>query len=302
MFGLLFRVIGTHSRMLGSFCRQTLLFLLLFSVLSGCDESTVKNFPSTGQRDFIDIGEIRIPVFITAEEQLNYTRSWFADIQEKRAALQAFHQLFPEAKKLGGVAALELAYLQLGNDFRFTLEHASFAAIKDYRRILEEYREFDNISVKALWYIGWIYSNLLGDSTKGIAHFTELVENYPNEKVMLLPPAPWVSIIYEADDTINTALYNQPVNHWAALALLEIIKHSNDSEEAWLAFDSLWHNYRQDKATGFALKAILKQRSHVDEVLERARQYMEKNFSNVHILGDIQKEINALTDTSGGSA
>ena len=84
--------------------------------------------------------------------------------------------------------------------------------------------------------------------------------------------------------------------------MLEIIKHSNDREEAWLAFDNLWNNYRQDKATGFALKVFLKQRSHVDEVLERARQYMEKNFSNVHILGDIQKEINALTGTSGESA
>ncbi len=282
--------------------KNVVTYLLLLSVFTGCSESSVDELLSRKEQSFIEVGETKVPVFTTAVEQLNYTRSWFADIQEKRAALQAFSQLFPQERKMKGVAALDLAYLQLGNDFRFAPEHSCFAAIKDYRIILSEYKDIDEISAKALWYIGWIYTNLLNKKEKGLTTFAELVEMYPEENVSLLPPAPWVSIIYEADESINTALYNRPVNHWAALALLEIVKHSGNGEEAWNAFEVLWLNYRQDKATGFALKAILKRRSHTAEALERARQYMEKDFSNVHILGDIQQEINTITGTDGGPA
>ena len=281
--------------------RNVLMCFLLFCLLVGCNDSSIQQYSSAESQEFIEIDEINVPVFSTAEEQLNYTRSWFAETQEKRSALRAFRRLYPEEKKSSGVAALELAYLQLGNDFRFALEHDCFAAIKDYREILVEYQEFDEISAKALWYIGWIYSNLLNDKEKGINHYIELANTYPREQVSLLPPAPWVSIIYEADETINTALYNQQMNHWAALALFEIIQHSGDADQAWQAFDTLWQKYRQDKATGFALKVILKRRFQVEKALARARQYMEKDFSNVHILGDIQKEINTIAGSGGGA-
>lgn len=291
----------TCKKILFCLYRNVPMWLLLFLIFTGCNDSSIQQYPPAENQKFLEIDEIKVPVFNTAEEQLNYTRSWFAETQDKRAALRAFRRLYPEEKKSSGVAALELAYLQLGNDFRFALEHDCFAAIKDYREILMEYQEFDAISAKALWYIGWIYANLLNDKEKGIDHYVELANKYPAEQVSLLPPAPWVSIIYEADETINTALYNQQMNHWAALALLEILKHSEDGEQAWQAFDTLWQKYRQDKATGFALKVILKKRVQVEKALARARQYMEKDFSNVHILGDIQKEINAIAGSGGGA-
>ncbi len=277
------------------------IFLLLI-LLIGCNQSTSDQQHAHETKKFIKIGEIAVPVFSSAEEQLNYTRQWFEDIQEKRAALHAFLQLFPENKQLSGVASLDLAYLQLGSDYRFTPEHACFAAIKDYRAILSRYDGHPGLQAKALWYIGWIYTNLLAENDKGMAYFIELVEKFPHEQVSLLPPAPWVSIIYRADESINTALYHRSINHWAALALLEIVQHGKDGEVAWQAFDTLWQDYRKDKATGFALKIILQRRLHTDKALERARQYMEKEFSNVHILGDIQREINAIIEPRSGAA
>lgn len=278
-----------------------LFWLSLFTcaLLFGCNERPPDSSSVQEDPRFIEINDFQIPVFSTPVEQINYTRSWFARIQEKRAALEAFIALYPEEKRYCGLVSLDLAYLQLGSDYRFALKSSSFAAIKDYIAILERYSEFADIAVKAHWYIGWIYSDLLNDKAKGIEKYQEIVQHYPREKVTLLSPAPWVSIIYKSDENVNIALSDRPVNNWAALALVEIIRYTQNEETAWAAFLELWQNYRDNVAAGFGLRAMLEKRYHTAETLKMARQYMEKEFSNVHILGDIQKEINDISNVQG---
>ena len=135
-------------------------------LLLGCNERPPDSSVAREDPKFIEINDFQVPVFFTPAEQINYTRSWFARIQEKRAAHEAFIVLYPKEKRYCGLASLDLAYLQLGGDYRFALESSSFAAIKNYKAILEGYSEFADIVVKAHWYIGWIYSDLLNDKAK----------------------------------------------------------------------------------------------------------------------------------------
>ncbi len=276
------------------------LSLIIPVLLFGCNERAADTPGTQTEPSFLEINDVQVPVFSTAEEQLNYTRSWFAEIRERRAALQAFLEIYPEEKRFCGLVSLDLAYLEICGDYRFAYDYACFAAIKAYMNILDNYSEFPEIMAKAHWYIGWIYSDLLGEYKKGIVEFKKIVTRYPQEDVTLLPPAPWVSIIYQNDENVRMALSKRSANSWGALALVEIIRHAGDEEIGWSAFQQLWRDYRHNVAAGFGLRLVLQKRYHTGETIEMAREYMEKEFSNVHLLGDIQKEINEISALQGG--
>lgn len=277
------------------------LIVLLF-LCTACDTGPRQQQQADGAPSYLEIDTIRIPIFSTSEEQFNYTLSWFAERTKKRAALQAYRQLYPEQKRNCGLAALDLAYLQLGSDYRFAHEKAYFAALASYNSILEEFVDYPQIMAKALWYIGWISMDLLYDRKRGLEAYRQVVREYPREPVSLLPPAPWVSIIYPQDDLENAAAAMPSGRSWAALALVEIIKHTEDAETGWQAFLRLWQEYPEDIATGFGLRVVLRRQYHVDEVLPMARRFMDSNLSNIHLLSDIRKEVKAVISAEGASA
>lgn len=278
------------------------LLVIIFVLLSsGCQELPPEHRDASENLGSVVIDQITIPVLPTSEEQFNYTRSWFAERRVKRAALKAYIQLHPEQKKYCGMAALDLAYLQLGDDYRFAHEKSYFAALESYNTVLAEYSDFPSIMAKALWYIGWISTDLLYDREKGLAAYRRVVEEFPHEHVFLLPPAPWVSIIYPPDQQGGRVVYAQPRNSWAALALVEMIKHTEDQEAAWNSFVKLWHEHRGDVATGFGLRLVLQRRYHVNETRAMAMEYMERDLSNIHILSDIREELNAIDRGRGVS-
>jgi hypothetical protein len=279
--------------------RCSISILLLAVLLISCSEVPSENSEADEKQPFIDIDGRRVPTFITAEEQLNYTRSWFAETDDKKAALRALVRLYPEKRQYCALAELDLAYLELGTDYRFAPEHAAFAAIKAYKDVLRNYAEFPHIQAKAYWYIAWIYADLLHDMHKGLEYYHRLAQSFPDEQVALLPSAPWVSIIYPDEEAIGKALYSPPGNYWAALALVEIIRYNENDEVAWKSMQSLWQNYRETVSVGFGLRLILARRCQVDEALVLAREFLEKDFSNVYLLGDIQQLINALHRAKG---
>jgi tetratricopeptide (TPR) repeat protein len=275
------------------------LIILFFLSLTGCKDLPPEPQLLAEQQEIVVIDEISIPILPSSEEQFNYTRSWFAERQVKRAALKAYLQLYPKNKKHCGMAALDLAYLQLGDDYRFASDKAYFDALDSYSAILSEYADLPEIMAKALWYIGWISTDLLYDRQRGLAAYRRVVEDYPREKVSLLPPAPWVSIIYPPESSQRNLVQEPSEKNWAALALLEIIKHTEDPEAAWVTFMRLWGDYRNDVATGFALRHVLRRRYHVDETRKMAMEFMEQNLSNLHILGDMRREIIAIESQKG---
>lgn len=246
------------------------------------------------------IDENVIPILATPKQQFNYTRSWFADKGAKVAALRAFIELYPEERRYCGLISLDLAYLKLGEDYRFADDAAYFNALDDYKKVLEEYAEVPEVAAKALWYIGWISTDLLYDLNSGLAAHRRVVDEYPGERVSLLPPAPWVSIIYPQEETDESSISSRPGNSWAALALVEIIKHTEDPKVAWSTFLRLWQDYRNDVATGFGLRLVLRRKLHPEKSVAMAYDFMEKNLSNLHILSDIRKEVIILEGNKGG--
>ena len=272
---------------------------VLFGLTSSCDSTRDPSQEQAGARSYVEIDHIRIPLFPNSTEQFNYTRSWFAEKEKKRAALQAFIQLYPDQREKCGLAALDLAYLQLGSDYRFAPPKFYFTALTSYQAIVAEYVDQPSIMAKALWYIGWISSDLLHDRKRGLEVYHKIVRQYPREPVSPLPPAPWVSLIYPREGDDGTVAAQTEGSSWAALALVEIIQQSEDGEAGWQAFTRLWQEYPDDIATGFGLKVVLQRRYQVDEALPIADQFMKSNWSNIHLLADIRKEIRAITSAEG---
>lgn len=268
--------------------------LVLLLVMAGCDGRTSGDPPAVEEQATIVIDGIGVPVFSTAEEQLNYTRSWFAEKDGKRAALKALIALHPRKRELCGLASLELAYMRLGDDYRFAHENGAFDALASYDDILAEYADFPEIMAKALWYKGWISIDLLYDRQAGLAAYRRLVRQYPHQQILPLPAAPWVSLIYPGEAQGDGATDIRMENSWAALALVEIIKHTEKSDAAWETFVRLWREYRHDVATGFALRLVLRRRYHVKEALVMANRFMAESSSNDHLSGDIRREILAI--------
>ncbi len=291
-----------QKRWLESFGKRVAILIVMFLFcFSACKNNESDQSSLTPTRATLQINDVQVPIFPTAKEQLNYTHSWFARLTEKRVALQAFISLYPQEKRLCGLAALDLAYLELGGDYRFALQHDGFAAIKAFTAILNDYGEFPEIAAKAHWYIGWIYSDVVGEKEKGLEHYQVIAEKFPLEKIVLLPPASWVSIIYQNETVATTSMQKGRSSYWAALALLEIVRNSANADTAWEAMKTLWQNYRDNIATGSALRLMLKRRFHVHQIAQMTGAYMENDFSNVYLLSDLQKELNAIAEGKGGA-
>lgn len=276
--------------------RCAVLAAMLFSS-SSCDSTGEKASEQVEAQSHLEIGDFQIPVFTTPEEQFGYTRSWFAAKEMKHATLKAFLHLYPEEREKSGLIALDLAYLKLGSDYRFAPENLVVAALSSYRAIVEEFGDYSAIAAKALWYTGWIYTNLLHDRKNGFAAYRRVISEYPREPISRLPTPPWLSLTFAQEKAQSNSSTTTRDSHWAALALLEIIKHAEDAESGWQAFRKLWQEYPDDIATGIGLRVVLTRGYHLDELLAIAEQFLERGVSNIHLFNDIRREVDLLNLT-----
>ena len=199
-----------------------------------------------------------IPRFPTARGQLNYARSWFATKQEKRAALTIIPTLFPQDRIQCGNAALTLAYMNLGDDYRFATPADFLKALSDYKKVVTAYGDQPVIQAKAHWYIGWILCECLDRPAQGMVHFNIIVTRFPRIFMEISPPVPWVSLVYPTPTARTKRATPSPKKYWAGIALLEMICHAPDPDQAIQAFDTLFDKYPDSVETGFALKLMLK--------------------------------------------
>ncbi len=128
-----------------------ILISLFLSVLlfNGCsDEPTSLSFPGSAL-PIISFQGFKIPQFPTAQGQLNYAKSGFANPEEKKAALEILFKIFPEAGLECGNAALYLAYMNLGYDYRFATRQNYTNAIAAYHDVIENFKEYPQILVTA---------------------------------------------------------------------------------------------------------------------------------------------------------
>ncbi len=263
------------------------LFLAAFALTSCSNEPTSISFPKS-ELPVVSFQGFDIPRFPTAQGQLNYAKSGFPSPDEKEAALNFLFEYFPDDRLECGNAALYLAYLNFGFDYRFALIQDYNLAIDDYQNIIKNFKDHPQILVKAYWYLGWIYCDLLSRKKTGIPYFWHIVNTYPDLKMGITSPVPWVSLVYPQTVQGETPQKEKAKPQWAGIALLEIVRHSPRREEIYNAFDMLWKNYPESVSTGLAIKFLLKDKEHAEKVLPHIKKYLAMNIANPYL----EKEIN----------
>ena len=237
-----------------------------------------------------------IQLFPAAEDQLRHAQGWFSDPKEKKAALEVLIQVFPDDKVVRAEAELELAYIALGSDYRFATPDECRSAIDKYHRILKDYAHLPDVSAKANWYIGWILADLLNEPRKAAVYYQTVVDRYPKATLSLKSPVPWVSLVLPQVEDRPKAVYQRPIYYWASLALLELVRNSEDADDALIAFKTLYTDFRGSQATGYAIRDLLKDRQNlVGQIAPYAKEYLEaKLFTR-----SMEKEVRELLGRMG---
>ncbi len=270
---------------IGIFCSVYL--LLIFAAATGCREKHIETGGQQKGRAVVTRDGFDIPVFETASDQLNYARSLFSSPNEKFAALKVLIDGFPQDREKRGEARLELAYLYLGDDFRLAGRAECERALAAYESIARDYGDLPSVATKAYWYMAWIYTDLLSDKKRGITLYSILAENYPENSFSRISPVPWLDLIFPGPRTKPYTAEDRYVHSWASLALLEIIRNTDDEIMKKSAFKKLWREHGNSLATGYALREMLRQASSPDDFAGEIKAYIKINTVNPELNRDL---------------
>lgn len=266
------------------------LCLLMCSVFYGCSKQESDFYIPEKAGAIKEFMGYEIPVFSTAREQLNYARSGFWDPDWKKAALRFVIQQFPDQRQACGNAQLDLAYLNFGLDYRFALELDYRNAVKEYKTILTSYADQPEISVKACWYLGWIYCDLLSQKKTGLPYYWRIVRKYPDIAMGISSPVPWVSLVYDQPQNEKQLDQGREKKYWSALSLLEIIRHADEPKIRKQAFAQLWARYRFNVSTGHAIELLLDDQAGTKWIAPYAKEYLKKGRANAYRMAKISQK------------
>lgn len=264
------------------------LMVLLPVIISGCTNPPERLIPPKAPPAVKIQDGFEIPVFSSAMGQLNYARSGFTDKREKKAAFRAVLDLFPRDIRECGHASIGLAYLHLEPDYRFASPKTIRRAAVDFNSVLDRFAGQPDVVVKAHWYLGWIYTELMDEPEKGLVHFWRIVREFPDAPVSQSPPVPWVNLVSPPKQTQDRKHPQGPEKLWAEVALLEIIRNTPDHTRAALAFDHLAERFPAGAATGFALKFMLTDPGLANHALPRVAPYLSQYTENPYLIRDIR--------------
>lgn len=267
--------------------RGRLSLLLVLFLLAACQSVADPEQRTDRPQHFLVIDTFRIPVLATPEDQLAYARATFEEIEEKSAALQAIKVMHPTARLHAATAELELAYLKLGADYRLADDRRSALAMERYLAIFREYAGIPAIAAKSLWYLGWIACDLRRNKDEGLEYFQEIVDKYPQEILSFLPPAPWLTIRPTDESKEHQPYYPKSALSWAAIAHLEIIRHTTSDEEAWRSFSAIGEKHGNDGFTGLALKTLIATHGFSGRAQLQVGKYLAENSADQALKNDL---------------
>lgn len=271
---------------------STLLLLvgLLCQLFVASCKSTAPDSPETKDTASLtqEVTQIEIPVLPTATEQLAFARSSMLELQVKKAALTAVSLFHPDALAEHKIAALELAYLELGTDYRLATPAQCRAAISSYEKIYEDNKNEATIAAKALWYLGWIHSSLLADP-QGEDFYKRITTDYPLATVEFLPPPPWLSL-KDNDRELKSPAPSTPQYLWADLAYLELIRIARHPEQAISIINQLKAERPDHPLLGRMVKTLLMTHG----VTSSTRAIASEVLINTSIADNNRAEISAL--------
>lgn len=265
--------------------------LLLCLLVTGCGQPAPETQDTHGQLRRVEKDGFRLPLFDSAVEQLNYAKSLLANAREKTAALRLLIDRFPTDRVSIGEARLELAYLMLGEDYRLAPPESCRAALAAYETIVDEFRDIPAVQVKAYWYMGWIHTDLLKETEKGLAFYTDLAANYPEDHFSRISPVPWLKLIFPDPNIKPYTIDDEFIHSWAGLALLEIVRNADSEARRIEAFELLWQTHRESLTTGFALKELLQRSPPAPQVASRAEAYIQSNRINHELNQDLRSAL-----------
>jgi len=264
------------------------LFLtVLVLLVSGCGSDTPDMSLHESDQPVVVFNGFSLPKFPTARGQLNYARSGFTTQEKKKAAFEFVLRHFPLDRAECGEAVLNLAYMNFGFDYRFALLQDYHNAIEEYKTIIKYYADQPEVMAKAYWYLGWIYCELLDQKENGIFYFWRIVSEYPQVHRGISSPVPWVSLVYPEKPSEFKPRKEKIVSKWAGIALLEIIRHSDETDDVLNAFDRLWEEYRKSISTGLAIKLLLADKQYLQKVKPYVHEYLALNIANVYLAKEL---------------
>ena len=289
------RPYGDFAILLRLLCLVFVLFCLPAPEFAAASEDTPRTLMVDGRQ---------VPIFATAEEQLSFARSTFDEAEEKAAALKALERIHPSAREQAAMAALELAFLALGDDYRLADRNQYLLARNSYLGVLEKYPDLPAIAAKALWYLGWISSDLATDGQQGVSWYQRLITLYPNEKLSIVGPVPWLTIRAADPDLKQHASYPKTVLTWADIAHLEIIRHAVSREQAWQSFAAIQKAGADEVFAAAALKVLIEHHGFDDKSERLVREYLAKPDADGILKNDLLlalSDYRRQADTPGGT-
>ena len=165
-----------------------------------------------------------------------------------------------------------------------------------------QYSDLPFICAKAHWYMGWIYADLLQQKKKSIFHYQTVVDHYPDVTKKLEPPVPWVSFVVPQLVDKPQTIYQRPAYFWRSMALLEIIRNSDDDDKKWDAFSKLWAYDRMGPATSHALRHLMRgSPALVQKAADYARLNLEARLFSPHVAAEIRQILSRLDLDSDGA-
>lgn len=285
--------------------RKAIFYLLtLFSFsfpLSPLEQPrALEPLPAGGKPQTVFHRGYMVPHFSSAAEQLRYAQAWFPDIREKRAALEVLLHHFRTPAETIAKGELELAFLELGQDYRSTDRTACTRAVAAYQRIITNYFDHPTVCAKANWHLGWIHADLMGNSEAALVYYRTVARRYAETFISIEPPVPWVSLVLPQIDDKPQTVYERPTYSWSSMALLEIVRHAKDPTERHQAIEQLLSQKRDRLIALFALKIELKRPDGLTgKILEKARSVLSAGGAISLLEHDINQLLVKLTPPQG---
>jgi len=279
----------------------SLLGLSLCCLLCGCRRDTPPpaTAPQSGQATR-QVDGIDIPFMPTAAEQLLFARSNLNDPKVKSAAFKAVAVFHPNASHEQKLAALELAYLQLGEDYRIAGPEQCRQALASYQKVFETYRDEPDIAAKALWYQGWIVSSLLAEPAAGEKYFRQLMHDYPGATVEFQSPPPWLKLEEVAQDESQQPQASSAA-HWADLARIELVRNTRDDLQAAAITRQMLETAADNPLAGLLVKNLLLYHARSQEARDIATAYLSQNKDEAPAQANILADIRMAVDTAAAA-
>lgn len=260
---------------------------LFIVMLAGCNSSSQLGDEPADQLSSIDINGYSIPHLASPQKQLAYANSSLGDVKKRTAALQAVESLYPTDKRHCGLAAIELAYSLLGGDYRLAGQEQYKLAHKQYLFIVEKFSDIDDVSSKALWYLGWISTELLQDKEAGLTFYQAITAIRPSPRLKFADPAPWLSILPGKSSTSHEQFLTKSHITWADLAHLEIIRNAANMSYTTTSLADLYEKYPAGLITGLGIKIQLTHQGLDTETEKIAAQYLSHKPPHDRVKQDI---------------